>query len=327
MGKFLLRPIIWIPLTLVIVGAVAFIIIISGNNNEKALQEQQIQVAVQTMQAAAVETAVGQMHSELTAKAPTPTLVPVPTAEPASGASRVNPVDSGEMVYVPSGIFLMGAADTDIAATNRPEEKPQRKVYLDGFWIDKLLVTNAQYDACLNAKGCNDRVHDGNKVFPNYGVPEFANHPAIYVNWMDASAYCKWAKERLPSEAEWEKAARGTDGRLYPWGDEPPNALLANYEFGAGYTTEVTSHPQGASPYGLLDMAGNVRQWVADWYSDTYYRDAPNSNPHGPETGEERGLRGGSWADPKDYLRTTSRLKHLPPSPGDPRGFRCASSK
>jgi formylglycine-generating enzyme required for sulfatase activity len=295
-------------------------------NRAAAAQAEQIRVAVQTMQVIAVQTAVSQMHAELTAKAPTPTLPPLPTPEPGAGAVRVNPVDRSEMAYIPAGQFIMGASDSDTAATGRPEEKPQRKVFLDGFWIDKLLVTNAQYDACFQFKGCKDRVHDANKVFPHYGDPEYANHPAIYVNWFDAVAYCKWAGGRLPNEAEWEKAARGTDGRLYPWGNEPPNALLANYENGAGYTTEVTAHPQGASPYGLLDMAGNVRQWVQDWYSDNYYSQSPNSNPPGPESGEERVLRGASWGDPADYLRTTSRLKHLPSSPGDPRGFRCASS-
>jgi eukaryotic-like serine/threonine-protein kinase len=324
-----IRLIIYIVVGILFAAAAGYFILqyTGGDSAANTAADDQMAKAVQTAQVFAVQTQVANMHAQLTAKAPTATIPPKPTAEPALGATKTSPKDNMVMIYIPSGEFNMGASDSDVTAAGRPEEKPQHKVYLSGYWMDKFLVTNAQYDACFKAKSCGDRVHDGKKLNPYYGDPAYAFHPVTYVNWFDAAAYCKWAGRRLPTEAEWEKGARGTDGRLYPWGNDAPNALLANFGGGAGYTSVVGSYPKGASPYGLLDMAGNVREWVADWFSDTYYKDSPEKNPKGPDTGTLRGLRGGSWGDPIDNLRTTSRQQHLPDSPGDPRGFRCVSSK
>ena len=165
-------------------------------------------------------------------------------------------------VFVPAGEFLMGSAegDTDAGAS----EKPQHTVYLDAFWIDRVEVTNAMYARCVEAGACKTPTAYGNPS-TNYLKAGLENYPVVFVSWSDAQAYCQWAGGRLPTEAEWEKAARGTDGRIYPWGNEPPNAQRCNFaqEHGgpdapANPETPVGAYPAGASPYGALDMAGNV---------------------------------------------------------------------
>ena len=251
---------------------------------------------------------------------PTPIMVPTPTPEPKSGTARVSPIDGMTSLYIPSGWFFMGT--TRDSEFKPQEEMPQHEVYLNGFWIDRLPVTIAQYKQCVLNRQCDTIVTQS--IYPEYNEPNFAEHPMTYVNWYNARLYCAWVGGRLLTEAQWEKAARGTDGRLYPWGNEAPNASLLNFDNIFGSTTVVGSFLKGASPYGVLDMAGNVREWVTDWYGDTYYKDSPFVNPDGPVNGIKKVLKGGAWNDPWVYARSASRLTHDPASPGNNRGFRCA---
>lgn len=266
---------------------------------------------------------------------PTPTLEPTPTsmwistplpapADPANYAPVFNPVSGMEVVYVPAGNFLMGSADTD---SNRDiySEIPQHQVYLDAFWISKTQVTNGMFNACVNAGACKYSV--GRTTNPNFLDPLFTTHPVVYISWDMAQTYCAWTGGRLPTEAEWEKAARGTDGRIFPWGDEPANDRLANFDDKIHKTTPVGSYPAGASPYGLQDIAGNAWEWVDDWYSLDYYRTSIRENPPGPDSGDRKVLRGGSWFSITDIILKTHIRKKRPPEIRDyGTGFRCAFS-
>jgi formylglycine-generating enzyme required for sulfatase activity len=217
-------------------------------------------------------------------------------------------------VYIPSGEFLMGSTDEDKEA--HTDEKPQHKIYLDAYWIDKTEVTNKMYSKCVGDGTC---VHLpwGNGASSTrsfyYVDPKYANYPVINVDWFQANQYCRWKRGRLPSEAEWEKAARGTDGRIYPWGNENPTCLLANYGGKnkpgecADDTMLVGSHPEGASPYGLMDMAGNLWEWVNDWYDEKYYQDSPQRNPVGPNNGQNKVIKGGFWDSDFKFIRSAAR--------------------
>jgi formylglycine-generating enzyme required for sulfatase activity len=219
---------------------------------------------------------------------------------PLSVPTMESEVDGMNLLYVPEGEFIMGSE------TGEKDEVPIHTVFLDAFWIDQTEVTNAMYVRCVRDGPCTPAPPRAvSTVQANYhGNPAFDNYPVVHVSWEDARTYCEWAERRLPTEAEWEKAARGTDARIYPWGNDPlPNDSLLNYQRpeSEGKTTEVGSYPEGASPYGALDMAGNVREWVADWYSDTYYKISPTLNPSGLPVGEKRVIRGGGWAQgPRD---------------------------
>jgi formylglycine-generating enzyme required for sulfatase activity len=236
------------------------------------------------------------------------------------------------MVSVPAGEFLMGSDAGD------RDERPQRRVYLDAFEIDKYEVTNVQYRRFLLATGhAPPQSWPGRYVAflpdrdPDWHGAEYpdgeAMHPVVAVNWDDATAYCAWAGKRLPSEAEWEKAARGTDGRVYPWGDEWDVARANAGLTGTGYTQPVGSYPGGASPCGALDMAGNAWEWVADLYDRQYYTYALNRNPLGPASGTgERILRGGAWDSSSRHLRASYRNATHCFGPNYRAGFRCARS-
>lgn len=219
------------------------------------------------------------------------------------------------LVYVPAGEFLMGSLAGE---GDENDEAPQHTVALAAFWIDRTEVTNTMFAACVEAGACRDVAH------PRPDRAEHPDFPAQGVPWTQAAAYCEWAGRRLPTEAEWEKAARGTDGRLYPWGDAEPDGSRVNFDKQIGDVANVGSFPAGASPYGALDMAGNVYEWVSDWYGAEYYAASPNENPAGPEAGMQRVLRGGNWNSLADNLRTANRFWAFP-GRNDFDGFRCAA--
>jgi formylglycine-generating enzyme required for sulfatase activity len=223
------------------------------------------------------------------------------------------------MIYIPEGEFIMGGKGRDA-------EKPVHKVYLSAFYIDKYEVTVDEYAACVKAGVCNK---PGTGKNCNYGETERGNHPINCVTWYDAYGYCRWAGKRLPTEAEWEKAARGTDGRKYPWGDtEVTCSYAVMNDGGPGCGTERTwpvgSKPKGASPYGLMDMAGNVWEWVMDWYDKDYYKNSTDRNPEGPDSGRYRVYRGGSWNYIARRQRAADRSGYFPDKYFDFVGFRCA---
>lgn len=229
---------------------------------------------------------------------------------------KTSEFDGMLQVYVPEGEFLMGRGEV-----YKNADSPQHLVYLDAFWMDKYEVSNAMYLKCMQTGGCTELVSD-NIYYQNW---VYRDHPVTYVTWDQAGEYCQWAGRRLPTEAEWEKAARGTDGHMYPWGDEAPNPRLAN--FSGSMIHEAVStyrYPLGASPYGALNMSGNVREWVADWYDPQYYTTTPYMNPKGAESGDERSMRSGSYNEDGREVAVTSRYRHEPQSAGLSRGFRCS---
>jgi formylglycine-generating enzyme required for sulfatase activity len=221
----------------------------------------------------------------------------------------------GPTVSVPAGEFWMGCND-QVDKDCEADEKPYHKVYLDAFYIDKFEVTQGEYNQCVKSGPCTaNQKHNG-----------FIDdrQPVVGVTWDDAESYCEWAGKRLPTEAEWEKAARWTDGRIYPWGNSL-DTTRANYiDSKIDKTTKVGSYPSGASPYGAMDMAGNVFEWVADWYDANYYQNSPSKNPKGPGSGKYRVLRGGSWNNDTYFLRVSSRYTRQLSFHFGSLGFRCA---
>jgi formylglycine-generating enzyme required for sulfatase activity/tRNA A-37 threonylcarbamoyl transferase component Bud32 len=252
-----------------------------------------------------------------------------PPANAQLGDTWTCPTDGMTLVYIPAGEFLMGSLDSDPDATDA--EKPQHTVYLDAYWVDRTEITNAQYALCVAAGKCQPPWTTTSKTRTSYyGDAQFDDFPVTYLGQDQATAYCSWAGRRLPTEAEWEKAARGTDGRLYPWGNQDPTCQLVNYNRCVGDTSPVGSYPTGDSPYGVVDMAGNVWEWVHDIYSGAYYLSQPASNPLGPATSESstpyRVLRGGFWSFGSKYVRAAFRTRgmHLYDINDGYYGFRCA---
>ncbi len=243
-------------------------------------------------QAAATGTAVAQANESLRAKF----------------NYRRRGKDNAEMAFVPAGEFTMGSDE------GGADEKPAHRVYLDAFWVDVYEVTNVLYKKCVDGGVCQPPAIFSSAKRPFYfGNSQFDNYPVTYISWNDAKTYCEWVSKRLPTEAEWEKAARGTDARVYPWGNQWDGSK-ANVEQRVGDTTLAGSYPAGASPYGALDMTGNVWEWVTDWYDSHYYEDSPSRNPPGPPSGQYRTLRGGGWADDQYYSRATDRYNFTYPT-------------
>lgn len=233
---------------------------------------------------------------------------------------------------IPAGTIQMGCDPTNPADVCHGDRMPLHDVYLDAYAMDKFEVTNARYQACVDTGHCTPpyRTYSWSHT-EYYGNPAFADYPVIYVEWDQAEAFCAWEGKRLPTEAEWERAARGSsDTRKYPWGNDGTTCDLANTfvdSLCVGDTSAVGSYPAGISPYGVMDMAGNVWEWTADWYQYDYYSVSPPNNPPGPATGELRVLRGGSWNDSHLInLRVAHRYWDSPGSAGANIGFRCARS-
>ena len=241
------------------------------------------------------------------------------------------PAQTDLMVTIPAGYFQMGCDPAHNGGYDcSADELPLHTVYLNTYRIDKYEVTNAGYARCVASGNCAapyDRSSSTRASY--YDNSTYANHPVIHVDWQDAANYCAWAGKRLPTEAEWEKAARGTTVIAYPWGDAAPTCDVTNgyiSEYCVGDTTPVGLYPLGTSPYGVMDMAGNVWEWVNDWYDSRYYNGSPASNPLGSITGMYKVLRGGGWALDNGALRvacrgnlqSNNRYAHV--------GFRCAAS-
>jgi serine/threonine-protein kinase len=282
--------------------------------------------------------------------APEPTLQPTPaaTATPTVGSTRVIDVDGMVQVYVPAGDFTMGSNEKDakksLAGGRAYPEIPVNTVYLDGYWLDKYEVTTGQYKLCVDAGVCNVPHRIDSMTRPlYYGNPDYSNYPVIWINWSMALAYCEWAGRKLPSEAEWEKAARGTDERRFPWGNDPVDGTRANFcdincllainnpGFNDGYadTAPVGSFPRGASPFGALDMAGNVWEWTSTLVRPYPYNanDGREVLQENPNVGGERVWRGGPWSDGVWWMRSALRYRSKDWYWYFNLGFRCAASQ
>lgn len=250
----------------------------------------------------------------------TPTETPNPIPSPVD--LKVNSIDGAEIVLIPSGEFIMGS-DQASDPYFWGAEAPEHPVNIDSFWIYRTEVTQLMYSKCVEQEKCPIPVKINDPVAQQYGKPRFDDHPVVMVTWHAALAYCQWAGGRLPTEAEWEKAARGTDGRLFPWGNDPNVDGLANYS--SNSPSPVGSYLAGSSPYGVYDMAGNVLEWVNDSFESAYYQHSPLDNPTGPLSGSRKVIRGGAFNQHGiPGLRTVARASRKATDTLISIGFRCA---
>jgi formylglycine-generating enzyme required for sulfatase activity len=267
-----------------------------------------------------------------------PTMTPKPSSTPLIPTKIITPInamtlaalpaeivdDNGVTMHlIPAGEFTMGS---ESGAT---DEKPVHQVYLNAFYMDIYEVTNAAYNSCVDAGYCTLPKNISSDTRSDYyNTAVYNDFPVINVDWNQAKAYCEWRSANLPTEAQWEKAARGTEIRVYPWGDNISCSYANHYEAftecdSNADTTRVGSYEDGKSQYGIYDLAGNVWEWTADWYLGTYYQNSSSSNPQGPETGQYRVLRGGSWRNGSDDIRSTRRFSAATDNFGEVFGFRC----
>jgi formylglycine-generating enzyme required for sulfatase activity len=297
--------------------------------------------------------------------------VPLRASTPSDHAegtrTRVRKQDGMTMILIPEGEFEMGSGffESFVFTNGRlftfPDQRPKHKVYLEAYWIDQTEVTVGMFKKFVTETGHKTTAEREGWAKPWTAGPKEGewpavagtdwlhprgpgstaegDHPVVQVSWEDAAAYCRWVGGRLPTEAEWEKAARGTDGRRFPWGDKFNGRLLnycdsgcpverwrdEKYNDGYAYTAPVGSYPDGLSPYGVLDMAGNVWEWVYDWYDKGYYKDSPYRNPMGPTSGSVKAQRGGSWYDgePEGWVNCLVRHQNPPADRYEDVGFRC----
>lgn len=232
------------------------------------------------------------------------------------------PVQETPMAVIPEGPFEMGASGMEALE----DERPLHRVTLNAYSMDLYEVTTVQYGEFLTATG-----RTAPWLWESVNIHRHGDRPVVGVDWHDAEAYCRWKGKRLPTEAEWEKAARGTDGRRYPWGNRAPTKDLANFALGARFSYSqvlmpVQSYESGKSPFGLHQMSGNVWEWVSDWYGVNYYESSGEANPTGPKQGQFKVLRGGGWSDLPKYLLAYGRFKLPPETRNSYIGFRCAKS-
>lgn len=328
------------PVRPVAIGIIAIALVIAGmvftRTPRTAVVARSTSTLPPTHTPAPLPTRTAQPPNTLTTQPPTgtptpastATLTPTPNLTPQSGATAIDTTDNMTLVFVPAGEFKMGSAGNDSQAFGN--ERPQHTVFVASFWIDQTEVTNAQYQMCVAAGKCTPPIGFDSPGRPGYyGDLQYVDYPVIWVNWRQANAYCAWTGRRLPTEAEWEKAARGADGRLYPWGNDPPNNTLLNFNLAAQDTTRVGSFPNGASPYGALDMAGNVVEWVDGYYYDSYFVVVANTVTPTPSfRGGVRILRSSSWNDLFENIRVASRrFSSSETSAFNDVGFRCASTE
>lgn len=237
--------------------------------------------------------------------------------------------DGAPMVFVPAGPFPMGVPYGD--RDGGRDEYPRHEVFVDQFYIDKFEVTNGRYAQFVNATGHrapHNPTDPTRTLWQGAAITDsLADRPVVNVDWYDAAAYCKWAGKRLPTEAEWEKAAKGTSDRRFPWGNVEPAPKHLNYNqkwIGEKTLMPVGSYDAGKSPFGVYDMAGNVWEWVNDWYDARYYEKSPPKNPQGPDTGRQKVIRGGGWQNETPTVRIFTRVGSDPTIRNESTGFRCA---
>lgn len=257
-------------------------------------------------------------------------LVAAPAVTVAQGLEKeVKGKDGAPMVLIPEGSFPMGVPHGD--RDGGRDEYPRHDVFVNDFYIDKFELTNSRYLEFV--KATNHRVPQNPKnatrnLWEGQTITEsLADRPVVNVDWADAQAYCQWAGKRLPTEAEWEKAAKGTADRRFPWGNVEPTNKHLNFNqqwIGEKTLMPVGSYELGKSPFGVYDMAGNVWEWVNDWYDAKYYEKSPAKNPTGPETGTKRVLRGSGWQNETPTVRIFTRVDSDPTIRNESTGFRCA---